>query len=1466
MGTTFALNTPYIQRKASALIARELSAYLDTKVTIGHINLGLFNRIIIDDLLLNDRTGKEMLKASRLSVKFNLISLFNGRISISNVQLFGFNASLERETPQSEPNFQFVVDAFAAKDTLQKEQNLNLRINSLVMSRGRVSYDVWSADSTPGRFNPSHLCFTNLVANISLKALQNDSINAAVKRLSVEEEKSGFTLKKLSLKMTGNNKRMNIEHFTVDLPHSSLAMDTISLRYDSLESFANPVNDVHFTFRLLPSEIMPSDLAPFIPLFTPFSGLIRIEAAAHGTVNQLEIPKLSITANNHFQLLGSAALQDLSHPEDAYIFGKLTNLYVDREGVDFFSRNLIQNYTGTPPMLQRLGTILFTGELSGYFTDLVTYGRVRTDLGSFQTDVKLSSRKAEALFSYSGRVKTEEFQLGGLLGDTHVGNVTFNLDVQGKHREQRYPDIVLKGLIAAINYNEYTYHNITLDGEYKQGGFDGQIALNDENGSVLLNGSLNAVSRMPTFNFRADVRNVRLHELHLTPKHEGSTLSLKMTANFTGGSIDEMDGEINIDSLHFTDPKKDYFLPGLKIAASRTDDTHKYLSVTSNFLQAHIEGDYSYRTLPAGISNIISRYIPTLIPPRPHIESENNFSFDLRLEDAEFFSAFFDVPLKVYTTSTLKGYFNDKAQRMHVEGYFPRLLYGNNFIESGMLLCQNPNDEFDARIRFNNRKPTGTVNLSIEAQAKDDSISTTLNWGNSSAITYSGKVAATTLFESPQKSITQIKRTNVILNDTLWEIHPSQIVVDSGKVHINNFYFSHAERYLRADGIVSALAEDTARLELKDINIGYVFDIARLNVNFKGEATGTAYASGVLQKPVMHTDLFIRNLGLNDGLLGDTYIHGEWHNEVEGIFLQADIREKEIARSQVEGYIYPLKPKSGLDLHIRADSTNLKFIEHYLADITPEFDGRATGDVHFYGKFNALELDGKVLADASMKVEVLNTSFRVRDSILVRPDGLTFANNRLFDTQGHEGRLSGYVNYTHFKNAAYNLRANVTNMLMMNTKESLDFPFYGVVYGTGSTQLSGNENDGLSVTVAITTERNTNFVYIKDNVSSAVNNQFIKFVDRTPRRQLLDSINLASDYELAQQHIQREADEENETDIHLNLLVEATPDATMRIIMDPIAGDYISGRGSGSIRTDFYNKTDDLKMFGNYHINQGIYKFSLQEVIRKDFTIKDGSTITFSGAPSDATLDIQAAYTVNSVSLNDLMPNASDYVNQTNIKVNCTMAISGQLTAPNIQLGLEVPGERDEVQALIRNYIPTDEQMNMQILYLLALGKFSTPENIETTQSSNMMASAVVSTLSGQLSNALSQALNLKGWNFGANLNTGTDWTDVEVEGLLSANLLNNRLLINGNFGYRDNPLANTNFVGDFDAEWLVTRGGDIRLKAYNETNDRYYTKTNLTTQGIGIIFKKDFSHWRELMFWNKWRLKQMKKQIEQKK
>ena len=1458
----------------SVFVAEELSDLLNTRVTIGRINIGLLNRIIIDDVLLDDQDEQEMLKVTRLSAKFDIMPFFKGKISISSVQLFGFNINLQKKTPDSPPNFKFVLDAFASNDTVKKDNSLDLRINSILIRRGRMAYHVLSEEETPGKFNAKHVQLQNIIANISLKALSKDSINLGIKRLSLDEKVSGFSLKKMSLKLVANSRQTSIDNFAIELPETSLKLDTIHLIYDSLKAFDRFTEQVRFSFRTLPSQITLKDISPFLPALSHFKEPISLDMEVKGTVNQLTCSHLEITADNRqFRLKGDVALQDLSHPQDAYVFGTLSELTATTRGVGFLVRNLSHDYNGVPPVLERLGNVSFRGEVSGYFTDIVTYGQLHTDLGGVNMDLKLSSDKSKGLFAYSGAVKTTDYKLGKLLANEQLGEITFNLDVHGRHVTDRLPVVELKGLIASVDYSRYRYENITLDGEYKQGGFNGKVALDDPNGSIYLNGDVNVSSRIPTFNFQAIINKLRPHDLNLTSKYPDTEFSLKLRANFTGGSVDEMIGEINVDSLEFMSPEKQYFMNNMNIRASKQNNENQ-LRLTSEFLTASVEGKFQYHTLPASILNIMRKYVPSLIlPPKKPIETHNNFQFDIHIYNTDILSTIFDIPLTVYTHSTLKGYFNDPLQRLRVEGYFPRLQYKNNFIESGMILCENPSDHIRARVRLTNLKKKGAVNLSLDAQAKDDNISTTLNWGNSAAVTYSGQLAAVAKFlrtegEKPLlKAMVEVKPTDIILNDTLWQIHPSQVVVDSGKVDVNNFYFSHQDRYVRINGRLSDNPQDSVKVDLKDINMGYVFDIASISddVNFEGDATGTAYASGVFKKPVMNTRLFIKNFSLNQGRLGDLNIYGEWDNENRGIRLDASIKDISTTPSRVTGIIHPLKPESGLDLNIEANELNLKFLEHYMKSIANDIKGRATGKVHFYGKFKGLNLDGAVMTDASMNFDILNTHFAIKDTILLAPTGLTFNNIHISDMEGHSGRMNGYLHFQHFKNLNYRFEIQANNMLVMNTKESTDMPFYGTVYGTGNALLTGNAIQGLDVNVAMTTNRNSIFTYINGSVASATSNQFIKFVDKTPRRTIQDSIQIISYYEQLQQKRQ-EAEEEQKTDIRLNILVDATPDATMKIIMDPVAGDYISGKGTGNIRTEFYNK-GDVKMFGSYQINQGVYKFSLQEVIRKDFVIKNGSTITFNGAPLDANLDIQASYTVNSASLNDLIPEeSSSIIQQPNVKVNCIMNLSGILVRPTIKLGIELPNERDEVQTLVRNYISTEEQMNMQILYLLGIGKFYT-EDARNNQNSNVMSSVLSSTLSGQLNNALSQVFETNNWNIGTNLSTGDKgWTDMEVEGILSGQLLNNRLLINGNFGYRDNPMANTNFVGDFEAEWLINRSGDIRLKVYNETNDRYYTKTNLTTQGVGIMYKKDFNKWSDLFFWNKWKLRNKRKQKEKSK
>ena len=985
----------------SVFVAEELSDLLNTRVTIGRINIGLLNRIIIDDVLLDDQDEQEMLKVTRLSAKFDIMPFFKGKISISSVQLFGFNINLQKKTPDSPPNFKFVLDAFASNDTVKKDNSLDLRINSILIRRGRMAYHVLSEEETPGKFNAKHIHLQNIIANISLKALSKDSINLGIKRLSLDEKVSGFSLKKMSLKLVANSRQTSIDNFAIELPETSLKLDTIHLIYDSLKAFDRFTEQVRFSFRTLPSQITLKDISPFLPALSHFKEPISLDMEVKGTVNQLTCSHLEITADNRqFRLKGDVALQDLSHPQDAYVFGTLSELTATTRGVGFLVRNLSHDYNGVPPVLERLGNVSFRGEVSGYFTDIVTYGQLHTDLGGVNMDLKLSSDKSKGLFAYSGAVKTTDYKLGKLLANEQLGEITFNLDVHGRHVTDRLPVVELKGLIASVDYSRYRYENITLDGEYKQGGFNGKVALDDPNGSIYLNGDVNVSSRIPTFNFQAIINKLRPHDLNLTSKYPDTEFSLKLRANFTGGSVDEMIGEINVDSLEFMSPEKQYFMNNMNIRASKQNNENQ-LRLTSEFLTASVEGKFQYHTLPASILNIMRKYVPSLIlPPKKPIETHNNFQFDIHIYNTDILSTIFDIPLTVYTHSTLKGYFNDPLQRLRVEGYFPRLQYKNNFIESGMILCENPSDHIRARVRLTNLKKKGAVNLSLDAQAKDDNISTTLNWGNSAAVTYSGQLAAVAKFlrtegEKPLlKAMVEVKPTDIILNDTLWQIHPSQVVVDSGKVDVNNFYFSHQDRYVRINGRLSDNPQDSVKVDLKDINMGYVFDIASISddVNFEGDATGTAYASGVFKKPVMNTRLFIKNFSLNQGRLGDLNIYGEWDNENRGIRLDASIKDISTTPSRVTGIIHPLKPESGLDLNIEANELNLKFLEHYMKSIANDIKGRATGKVHFYGKFKGLNLDGAVMTDASMNFDILNTHFAIKDTILLAPSGLTFNN------------------------------------------------------------------------------------------------------------------------------------------------------------------------------------------------------------------------------------------------------------------------------------------------------------------------------------------------------------------------------------------------------------------------------------------------------------------------------------------
>ena len=215
-----------------------------------------------------------------------------------------------------------------------------------------------------------------------------------------------------------------------------------------------------------------------------------------------------------------------------------------------------------------------------------------------------------------------------------------------------------------------------IDGLYKDGGFNGQLALDDDNGTVRVNGAFNVAKPIPDFNLKAIVKNLRPYELNLSENYQDSDISLNVTADFTGNSIDNINGRIKVDSLILNAPdNQGYFMDNLSITSLKKDKENE-LKIESSFMSALVKGDFSYQTLPTSVLHIMQQYIPSLISLKDfHQKSANNFQFDMRMENAEFFEKVLLLPIRMDMPSTLKGFINEKDALFRVEGSFPRLMY-----------------------------------------------------------------------------------------------------------------------------------------------------------------------------------------------------------------------------------------------------------------------------------------------------------------------------------------------------------------------------------------------------------------------------------------------------------------------------------------------------------------------------------------------------------------------------------------------------------------------------------------------------------------------------------------------------------------------------------------------------------------------------------------------------------------------
>lgn len=1450
------LNIPYVQQKVAETATKELSGRLGVPVKIEKVNIEWFNRLVLENLYLQDQEGFTLFDANHVDVGFEVLPLLKGKFVFTSVRLFGFTVNLKKKTPDSKLNLQFVIDAFASKDTVKTNPNIDLRFNSVLIRRGNFRYDVQSEQYTPGKFNARHIDIKNLSAKISMKAFNKDSLNANIKKMSFDEA-SGFKLNKLSLNVVGNHDSTYINNFEIKLPKTDLKISHAIVNLKDIKNITQFLDNSPIALNIAPSEICLQDLSPFVPAFSNFTDTIELSAEASGYINNVDLKRLTLKYSDKMLFIGKMGLKGISRPEGAYINGQVNKMYITTEGITGLVNNFSKNRVLLPDPIVKLGTVNFTGEISGFFDNLVAFGKFSSAIGTLQTDLIFGSNKEKNIAAYlKGHISTPGIRLNELFSEGNpYGLAKFNISLDTQRPENGSFFGKIKADIDALEYKGYKYEDILLSGSFKKNGFDGMIDINDPNGKLQAKGLFEHQGQNSVFNFTAKLEHFRPDSLHLTNKYESPDISLSLNADFTGNNIDNLEGSITLDSLDFKTAPSSFFLNQLQVVATGHSKSRR-LSINSDVLNGEVTGAYSFTTIVPSFMNTFKGYIPALInaTQKEKEADENNFDLILTLENTEVISKTLKLPFAMKNQGRINGHYNNLFNKFRFEAYFPLFSLGNSLFESGYLTCDNSDDQVNLELKTVNYNEKGTRNyLGLKVDAKDNGINTLISWANNKSRLFKADLSASTLFVedvnekggSNLRTEISLNKSPLVINDTIWTIEPSSITIAEGKINIDNFLINRNEQYLRLNGAVSNNPADTLLLDLNQIELSYIFDILNIPVlQFGGKATGTFNICDLYGSRMLNTDLEINNFSFNQVSLGRLNLFSEWDDAQKGILMLGSIYKNDSTWTDVNGYIYPVGSHAGLSLYFDANDLNIAFLHPFVDKVAKGIQGRGFGNIHLHGPFKGLTVEGDAFVeDGGLGIDYLDTYYTFSDSIHLDAGSINFRNLKVYDKFGNSGTVNMTVNHKHFKDVDFDVNVQTNKMLVFNASEKHNPLIFGTVFGSGTAYIKGNDQL-INFDINMRSDPKTFITLDFMNKSSAAEYDFITFIDNKKQKDSIfygldttDSVNIPG---LAQ--------EKDGAELRMNFLLDITPDATIEMIMDPVSGDKIKGNCSGSLQIQYGTKSD-LRMYGSMGIVNGNYNFSLQQIIHKDFKIRDGSSIDFRGDPLEATMRVNAIYNLTA-NIGDLEESLIMESARTNIPVNCVLNLDGMLRSPNISFDLELPGSNEELERQVKSLIDTEDMMTRQIVYLLVLNKFYTPDyasNQFRSSEFNAVASSAISSQISSLLNSLTDKVQI-----GTNIRAGQDgFTDnTEVEMLLSSQLLDNRLLFNGNFGYKNNATMKNAFIGEFDVEWLLTKSGEIRLKAYNHANDMYqYMRQSsaLTTQGVGIMFKKDFTRLNEI-------------------
>lgn len=1417
------------------------------KLGLNKIKLTNFNIDYGDD---NTKTFAKVI-FKELSTKINVLDLEKSNFGIDNLYLKGADINAKLFLP--------AADATPKKATDKKSEAANslaLVLKKLILDDVKIAYDNTAIAPTRSGMDFNHLNFSKMNLDLWNFKMQNDTFAGTVNSAEIQERR-GLNIQKLQTDFVYTDTQAYLKDLYLQTPKTILR-DEVVLNYNSIEQLSANPGAVKIQANIRNSKLGFSDILMLVPSLrttVPFNkypnAILNVNTRLKGTLNDLLIQNLEVSGLDQLKLNASGTVKNAMNPE---------NLYYDLNIREFSSSsktiyNLVPKNT-IPSNITLPSYFKIAGTAKGSTQIVNTNLKVTSTLGNagIRASVDMKRKDAER---YTLLANLQNLQIGKIIQNQDLGAITGQITVKGQSFDYKKAVADLKGNIAAVYYNGYNYRNMALTGKVNRGAYVINLDSKDPNANLKILASGVFTDKNPSIKVNGTIHKLDLNKLGFY--EDQMILAGNLDGNFTSLNPDAPNGYLHLENFAISDKKDVYPLQEVMLTALSTADSNRIV-LKSQIADIDLSGKYKLTQIFGSLQQTINQYYQFQKPGTKKVKIDANqfFTFNAKVKDDNLLRRF--VPeLTEFEPITLSGNYDADSRKLEVNGQIPHVTYGKNEIEGGVLTLNNLNEAlvYDVSLAaFKNESiALNKVNLNGDIQN---------NFITYNATTKDEKDATKFLIAGNVQKMGDLTKISLNpeglkLNYTDWQVAPDNYLeLSSRGIVANNFAISNAGSEIRLQS-ETQVPNSPLNVFIKDFQIETLTELVKKDsLLAKGTINGTAQLRDLQNNMTFTSDLDVTDLFVYGSPVGKLDINANSQN--------ADVILADIALSGFDndvklGGTYNMK-SSALNMNLDMNQLQMKTVQGFSLNAIEDTEGYLSGNLKIGGNTSApTVLGGVKFNDVGLGITQLGTKFKhIDDEIKFTNRGIDFNNFKIKDETGNAIVIDGAVLTKTYKDFAFNLDLDAENFKVVDSEKENDKIMYGILAIDAALKIRGDldlpEVDG---NLTVTDKTDFTFVLPQSSPSLQEREGIVEFIDQD---------------QIALQETIKTDSLTNQSDIKgmdVNVNIEIDKEAKISLIIDKANGDFVKLQGEAQL-TGGIDASGKTTLVGVYEVEKGAYEMSLS-LLKRKFEIEKGSTITWTGEPTTANLDITAIYKTDAAPLDLLQQQltgvSGSELNQykQRIPFNTLLVMKGELMKPIITFDITTAETNSSISATVLDNTRAkldqlrreESEMNKQVFALLLLNRFigENPFQSDTGLSASTLAKQSVSRiLSEQLNNLASDLIGGVELNF--DLESTEDYssgqknerTDLNVD--LSKRLFDDRLkvTVGNNFGLEGDTRKNeqtTNIAGDVTLEYSLSKDGRYMLRAYRKNDYQVALQGQIIETGVGFIITLDYDKFQEI-------------------